>query len=180
MEGKPDTVIVAAGASPIIPNIRGIEKPKVVTALDALRQPTAVGERVVIIGGGLVACETAELLAQKGKKVTILEMMGRIANDVGIMTRRFLLRRLRESGIRMETNIEVEEITDQGVKGVRDDKSESFVGDTVVLALGMKANKELAEELKGKVGELYFIGDCAEPRKITEAIGEGFETGWRV
>lgn len=180
MEGNPDSVIVATGARPIIPDILGIEKPKVITAPDALRQPTAVGERVVIIGGGLVGCETAELLAQKGKKVTILEMLGRIASDVGIMTRRFLLHRLREAGIRMETDINVEEITDEGVKGVRDDKLESFAGDTVVLALGMRANKELAEELRGKVTELYLIGDCAQPRRITEAIGEGFETAWRI
>lgn len=180
MGGEPDTVIVATGASPIIPNIPGVEKPKVITAPDALRQPTAVGERVIVIGGGLVGCETAELLAQKGKKVTILEMLGRIANDVGIMTRRFLLRRLREAGIRMETDIKVEEITDEGVKAVRNDKPASFAGDTVVLALGMRANKELADELRGKVRELYLIGDCAEPRRITQAIGEGFETAWKV
>jgi len=180
MGGKPDAVIVATGANPIIPDIPGIEKPKVIAALDALRQPEAVSERVIIIGGGLVGCETAELLAQKGKKVTILEMLGRIANDVGMMTRGFLLRRLREAGIAMETNIKVEEITADGVRGVRESKSESFVGDSVVIALGMKANKELAEELKGKVGEVYLVGDCVEPRKITEGIGEGFQTAWKV
>jgi len=180
MEGNPDSVIVATGASPIIPDIPGIEKLKVITAPDALRQPKAVGERVIIIGGGLVGCETAELLAQKGKRVTILEMLGRIASDVGIMARRFLLHRLREAGIRMETNIKVEEITDEGVRAVRDDKPESFAGDTVVLALGMRANRELADEIKGTVSELYIIGDCAQPRRITEAIGEGFETAWKL
>jgi hypothetical protein len=50
----------------------------------------------------------------------------------------------------------------------------------VIIAVGMVPSKELAEELKSKVKQVYLIGDCAEPRLIKEAIGEGFQIAWEI
>ncbi|RLC59914.1 MAG: hypothetical protein DRH54_01575, partial [Chloroflexi bacterium] len=71
-------------------------------------------------------------------------------------------------------NVMVEEITDKGVKAKRDGLAKFFPGDTVVLAVGFKSIKGLGEKLSGKVPVPYSIGDCVEPRRIKEAIEEGF------
>jgi 2,4-dienoyl-CoA reductase (NADPH2) len=122
----------------------------------------------------MVGCEAAEFLADLGKKVTIVEMLPKIGSDYGATYRHVVLRRLRETGIKMETNVMVEEITDRGVKARRDSVVEFFPGDTVVLAAGFKSSKGLGEKLSGRVPALYSIGDCIEPRRIREAIEEGF------
>ena len=86
-EGRPDVVIVATGAIPLIPNLPGIHGNNVATALDVLAGRKQTGQTVVIVGGGSTGCETAEFLAQKGKQVTILEMLPRIGADYGPMNR---------------------------------------------------------------------------------------------
>ena len=173
-EKKPDVVIMATGAVPIIPEIPGVEGSNVVAAFDVLAGYKEVGEKVVIVGGGMVGCETAELLAERGKKVTIVEMLKRVGNDIGPATRRGTLMRLEKNRVRIETNVKVEAITDKGVRGIRDGSSEFFEGDSIVLAIGTRPDKELAKELEGKVTELHLIGDCVEPHQIMEAIKDGF------
>jgi len=175
-ELKPDVVIVATGATPLVPDIPGVSGKNVATAIDVLTGNREVGETVAVVGGGLVGCETAEFLAEKGKNVTILEMLGRIGADIGRTTRWVTMQRLRSLGVKMERNAKVEEITDKGVRVSRDGASMFFEADSAVLAVGMEPNRQLAQELEGKVKALYVIGDSAEPAKITEAI----ESGLRV
>ena len=74
----------------------------------------------------------------------------------------------------------VTEITSVGTKGLRAGSLEFFGGDSVVIAVGAKANKELAETLKDKPLALYFAGDCIEPRRIVSAIHEGFQAASEV
>jgi len=179
-EEKPDVVILATGGTPIIPDIPGAHGKNVVTAEEVLTGQKEVGEAVIIAGGGMVGCETSEFLAQRGKTVTVVEMLGRMAADVGAGYRPFFLARLRATGMKMETNVKVEEITDQGVRVSRDGASEFIGGDTVVLALGYRPNKQLAEGLGGRVAELYSVGDCAKPRTTKEAIEEGFRAGLEI
>jgi len=169
-EAKPDIVIVATGATPIVPDIPGVKGKNVATAIHVLTGRQEVGENVVIVGGGMVGCETAEFLAEKGKKVTILEMLGRIGADIGRTTRWVTIGRLRSLGVRMERNAKVEEIKESGVRASRDGGTEFFEADSVVLAVGMEPNRELARQLEKKVKALHIIGDSAEPGKVTEAI----------
>lgn len=178
---KPDVVIVATGARPLIPAIPGVKGDNVVLAEEVLLDSKPVGQEVVIVGGGMVGCETADLLLTKGKKITILEMLERIGQDIGPTNRGVLLRRLRRAGVRMETKAKVEEITKEGVRATREDgSSELFEADTVVIAAGMQSNKELAEDLKDKVASLHVIGDCVEPRRIAEAMDEAFVVGCQI
>ncbi|MBA7716496.1 7-beta-hydroxy-3-oxochol-24-oyl-CoA 4-desaturase [subsurface metagenome] len=179
-QGKPDVVVLATGATPIIPDIPGARGNNVVTAVEVLTGQKGVGETAIVIGGGMVGCETAEFLAQKGKKVSIVEMLPRIGNDIVATNRPFTLARLRQAGIRMDTNTKVEEITNKGVRVSRDGVSDFLEGDTAVLAVGFTANKELADELEGRVAALYSIGDCLEARMIREAIEEGFCIGMEI
>lgn len=173
-DAKPDIVIIATGAMPIIPDIPGVNRKNVFLATDVLKGQRDVGQNVLIVGGGMVGCETAEFLAVRGRKVTILEMLGRIGVDIERANRWVILGRLRSLGVRMETNAKVEEITESGVKVIRDGRAEFFDGESVVLAVGMEPNQKLFRELEGKAAELHTIGDSAKPGKIAQAIESGF------
>jgi 2,4-dienoyl-CoA reductase (NADPH2) len=173
-EGKPEVVLVAVGATPLIPNIPGVNGENVVTALEVLGGEREVGEHVVIVGGGMIGCEAAEYLAYKGKQVTILEMLERIGADIGMTTRWVIMQRLRNAGIAMETKAKVEEITDKGVMASRDGSVEFFTADSVVLAVGLVPRNELAQRLEGRNTECHCIGDCTKAQKIIQAIEDGF------
>ncbi|HXY73786.1 MAG TPA: FAD-dependent oxidoreductase, partial [Dehalococcoidales bacterium] len=103
-KNRPDTVIVAVGGYPLIPNIPGVKGKNVVTAIEVLTGSRAIGDKVAVVGGGLVGCETAEFLTEKGKQVTIIEMLGRMATDIPSASRWVLMQRLRAANVGMESN----------------------------------------------------------------------------
>ncbi|MFC1970133.1 FAD-dependent oxidoreductase [Chloroflexota bacterium] len=177
---KPEAVILATGSVPLVPEIAGAENSNVVGFADVLTNAREVGDRVVIVGGGMVGCETAEFLHAKGKQVTILEMLPRVGDDIGVTNRFAIMGRLREAGIRMRANTKAARITEEGVEATHDGATEFLEGDTVVLATGMKAKNELAKKLEHKIGVLYSIGDCAEPHRIVEAIENGFRIASQI
>jgi 2,4-dienoyl-CoA reductase-like NADH-dependent reductase (Old Yellow Enzyme family)/thioredoxin reductase len=178
--GESDAVILATGASPLFPDIPGVSGKNVVTASDVLSGKREVGNNVIIVGGGLVGCETAEFLRKKGKTVTVLEMLEKLATDMGPTLRWRLLYRLKEAGARLETGVKVIGMTDTGVDTERNGQRESFRGDTIVLAVGMKSNDALAQELKAKGPALYQVGDALEPRKLGEAIQEAYHVAAKL
>ncbi len=172
---NPDVVIVATGARTVAPPIPGIDRKNVVMALDVLAGRKQVGKRVAVVGGGLVGCEVAEHLAEQGKQVSILEMLPRLGSDIGITTRWVILRRLREANVQTHTSTRVVEITDAGVVASRHDSIAIFEVDSVVLAVGMKPNDEIAAKLQDKVPELHSIGDCVQVQRMAQAIKDGFD-----
>ena len=174
---NPEVVFIAMGAKPIIPQIPGVEKGNVVTAIDLLLGKKQAGESVLIIGGGLIGCETALYLAQKGKKLAVVETLDSIARDMYKANREHLLKLLDDKEVDILTNAKVLEITDDGIIiADKYGKRSTLAADTVVLALGFKSDEILVEALRDKVPELYVIGDCVEPRKVINAIWEGFRT----
>lgn len=189
-EMKPDAVIVATGASPLVPDdIPGIDKDRVVTAWDVLAGKAATAARnLVILGGGLVGCETADFLAEAGDNlaagrtaVTVVEKLGDVALDMAFEARHLLMQRLHAKGVKILTSAEVKEIIDDGVLFVRDGREESIRNvDNVVLALGARPVDHLSEKINGIVAEVYVIGDAKEPRKVLEATAEGAEVSRRL
>ena len=175
-QAQPDVVILATGSKPIIPDIPGVHNDNVITAVDVLTDKSPVGNSVVIIGGGMIGCEVAEYLAQKGKKITILETQKRIGQGINAINRWRVIQRLTQAGVSVETLIQPEEITGLLVRASREGTSYNFPADTVVLAAGMAPDNELLQELAGKV-PVHTIGDCLEPRQIGEAMEEGFRLG---
>ena len=176
---KPDAVVLATGSSVAAPDIPGADTAKVVMARDVIAGRKEVGGKVVIVGGGRVGCETALLLAGQGKNVTLVRMAGRgrLAGDVGILSRRFLLRELRESPVTVEADSSVEAITPEGVVITKNGVSMPMEADTVVLSPAPSPDNRLAEELRGRVPELHVIGDAEAPRTVAAAIHEGFRVG---
>lgn len=170
---NPDVVFVATGSVPTLPEIPGIKGKNVVTANDVLAGKALVRERVVVVGGGMVGAETAEFLAEKGKNVTILEMLGRIGLDMVPEVIMLLYQRLKKLGVAMITNAKVEEIIEDGVVYEKDGEKQTVEADSVVLAMGSKPDISLMKNLKGKVSERYTIGNAKEPGNVLEAIHEG-------
>ena len=175
---KPDAVVIAAGATPAMPDMPGIDRSNVVTAQDVLSGKAKVGQNVVIIGGGMVGCETGHYLAEQGKTVTITEILKRMANDMFYMARRRLMDGLRSKKVTLLTSATCEEIGEGSVLvTTTDGKRATIPADTIIIAVGYKANDRLRKALEGKVSEIYCIGNSSEPRRILEATSEGYKIG---
>lgn len=173
---KPDVTIIATGATPVIPEIPGISRKKVITAPELLLSKEEIVDPVVVVGGGVVGCETSLYLAQKGNRIKILEILDSIATDMFSANRMYLLKLIADTNVGTITGAKILEITEEGVlfqgKGGKD-----FVeANTIVLAVGLRPNKQLLEILGNDVSEVYAIGDCVKPRKVYNAIREGFRT----
>jgi 2-enoate reductase len=177
----PEVVFIATGSTAIIPAIPGAENMKTFTAGDILIDKEKAGDTVVIIGGGLVGCETALYLAQKGKKVTIIEKLDDIARDLWSASRQHLLLLLAENHVKVFAGSNVLHISDKNVVFTDNTgKKNDLQADTVVLAVGYRANKDLLEKIKAVVPETYTVGDCVEPRKVMSAIWEGFHAARQI
>lgn len=180
-EDRPDVLCIGTGAVPIIPDLPGIKGNHVASAIDILTGKKQAGQRVVVVGGGSTGCEIAEFLAEKGKHVTILEMLARIGADYGPMNRWVVIDRLIAAGIRMETGVKAEAITEKGVSVVRAGLyPEFFEADSVVFAVGMAPNETVAHDLTDKVSTVFKIGDVDKVAGITEAIESGFRIGMQI
>ncbi len=177
-EISPDVVVIATGAVTQIPSIPGIERQGVVLADEILAGKANMGARVAILGGGGIGTEVADFMAQRGKRVTIIEMMPEIGIPTGIplFVTQLLIPRLLRYGVRIMTRASVKEIIDGGVVMAIDGKDEIIDGiDQVIIAMGAKPVNELAHQLEGRAGSVYLIGDAKEPRTAFEATQEGAE-----
>ena len=206
---KPDAVIVATGAEPWMPEIKGIDRPNVVLAWDVLCGKEDTGKEVVIIGGGAVGLETALFLARKGtmdaetlhflmfnkaenfetlnsllyrgvKRITVVEMLKKLGRDIGTSTRWTIIQDISRLGVRTMTNTRAREITETGLLVEREGKETLLSAETIVLATGAKSLSALFETIKDRVPEVHLIGDAKTPRKALEAVAEGFEVGRSV
>jgi NADPH-dependent 2,4-dienoyl-CoA reductase/sulfur reductase-like enzyme len=172
-EIRPDVLIIATGSEPAIPNIPGIDSKRVISARRALTSEE-VGPAVLVIGGGLVGCETADYLAGKGMSVTIVEMLKHTAGDIGPAARFFLRRRLKEKQVLILTQSTVKSIDDDAAI-VNTPGGEQRLGpfDTIVIAAGAAPVNSLEELVKGSVHEVHVIGDARKPGKIMAAVEQG-------
>lgn len=173
---KPDVLIVAVGADPAKPPIPGLDNKKVIVGATMHYSEQNYGDKVVVIGGGLIGCESAAELHADGKDVTVVEMLPGIANGCGQAQSNAL--RVGMIGVNVMTSTAVKRITDEGVWVQPEGKDEMLLpADSVILSAGMKARTALVNELqKATVPEFYAIGDCSAARKMGDAIREGYYT----
>jgi NADPH-dependent 2,4-dienoyl-CoA reductase/sulfur reductase-like enzyme len=179
-ELKPDVLIVATGSEPLRLDVPGAENGNVFGALEVLTGVSVPGERVAVIGGGLVGCETAEYLVARGKRVTIVEMLEQIAADIPVTTRSAVTENLKEAGIRTEVSARAIEFTEEGVVVERDGETFVVRAEAAILAVGQKPKQDLAEKLEGRVKEIHVVGDCAGVRRMRDAIHEGARAGLEI
>jgi len=208
-ETAPDAVIFATGARPILPDIPGIEDDKVVLAWDVLTGKASVGRRAVIVGGNAVGLETALYLANQGtlspevlhflaasraetwetlvrlisqgnKGVTVLEMRKKAGQDIGPSTRWTVMAELRRLGVKLLTGAKATAINAEGIRIEKEGSPELIAADTVVIAVGAKPERGLADAIGEIVPEMVVVGDAKEPRNALEAIKEGFLAGLKI
>ncbi len=178
-EARPDAVVLAAGVSAARPAARGLEAVPLLMARDVLRG-AGVGDRVLIIGGGLVGCETAEFVAGGGKSVTVVEMLDEVAGVTPLALRKMLVARMAEAKIRVITGATCQDFTSGTVRITTVGGEGTLSFDTVVLAAGGRPDQSLREDLEKLVPEVYLAGDCLEPRGIAEAMADGLRIGLAV
>ncbi|GAG41734.1 unnamed protein product, partial [marine sediment metagenome] len=137
---KPDAVVIATGSSPVIPDIPGADNPKIITIKEVLSSEVTVGNKVLIIGGGMVGAETADYLTDLSVDITLLEMAEDIALDMVIWQREFLLERLSSRGVKVITSAVVREFLDDGAVFIKDGKEDRATGiDNIIIAAGTQS-----------------------------------------
>ena len=172
---KPDAVIIAAGSTPILPKFKGAETNNVMWVGDAYKDLSKIGDRVLIVGAGNTGAETALSLTKDGKQVTIVDMMSedkiRPQWTVGLG---YLLE---ENGARFIFETGLASITPEGAMVKPKDGEEYLIpADTVILSLGFRSRKDIAEEFANIVPHTYIIGDNKFPDSSMEATHDGFNT----
>ncbi|MBS0295209.1 MAG: FAD-dependent oxidoreductase [Proteobacteria bacterium] len=174
---NPDTVILATGARPRPSPWPSSPEMIVMPAVEALAAPHAVHGPVVVVGGGCSGAETAELLAERGLQVSLVEATGEIADDAPLDERALLLQRLERLGVSLLPNTTVLK-AQGGSISLRDASGERAIrARTVVLSLGEEPEDALAKSLIGLAPRILRVGDCVAPRRVTEAILEGTLAG---
>ena len=205
----PDVVVLSTGARPLLPDIQGIDDPRVVTSWDVLSGKATVGKKTVIVGGNAVGLETALYLANQGtlspetlhflvaqkaetwdalegmvnqgsRDVTVVEMMKKPGQDIGSSTRWTVMAELRRLGVRIQRNTKVVGIRPEGVEIEDAQGRDHLNADSVVVAAGSVGENRLLSEIEALVSEVHIIGDAKEPRNVLEAIKEGFLTGLKI
>lgn len=183
MKENADTVIIATGSKPILPDIPGKDLNTVVTAEKILLNDEQAGNSIVVIGGGLVGCETALWLAQKGKKVTIVEAASDICggpHGIPFMTYDMLKDLLAYNNVEIMKNSIVSEVTAEGVIVKTKDGSVSVNADTIILSVGYTSDNKLYKELEFDIEDLYLLGDAKQVRNIMYAIWDAYEVARQI
>ncbi len=176
---KPDTVIIATGATPAMPNISGIDCSNVVQALDVIAGKVNPEGRIVVLGGRYTAIEVVIQLAKKGKEVSLVTR-GKLGLTLERMTLRALEKILIDLRIPLYLHTQVLEITEQSVIVRIGNEVASLPVDTVVLALGMEPENSLAQELEGIVPEVYTVGDCVKPRNAASVAYQAAQLAAKI
>ncbi len=139
---------------------------------------------MAVVGGQKIGCEVAEFIADKGSNVALTDPTDTFCQDSGQKIRWLLMERLEnESKIEMRIKTTVEKIEETSITVQKEGSTEQIDGiDMVVLCMGKVSTNELADQLKAdaKVPEIYLVGDCIRPRKITEAVAEGAAVGHQI
>ena len=169
-----DYVLLATGASALVPPIPGIEKAK--TGQDVLIHKADVKGEIVICGGGQVGVETALELLERGHKVSIVEMLPDLILKEELMTRIVMMKKLAAAEVKVYCQHKVSRFTDSGVEveDMQTGEKKLLPCDDAVIAFGTKAENKLYDTLCEKFDEVHIIGDASTPDTITTAIHDGF------
>lgn len=176
MAVNPDAVIIATGAECFIPKISGYDNKNVVDAWKVLKGEENVFGKVTVVGGGLVGCETAEYLAAEGCKVTIVEMLDKIATGESATVLPTLLEEFKNYGVEVLTKAKVMEITRNSVKVETEEGAKEIEADYIVMAVGAKPVSFDTTEIEKAGINVTRIGDCAEKAAdISNAIRTAYD-----
>lgn len=172
---KADVVVVATGSNPIELNFG---EGNIQTADKILLGEEKVGDKVLVVGAGLVGCETGLWLAEKGKEVTIVEVAPQILggpHNLPFMNYDMLKDLLNYNKVDIKTSARLKSVGEGSAIIETENGQETLDVDTVILAVGYKTNKKLYEEIKHDVNKLYLVGDARHVKNIMYAIWDAYE-----
>jgi len=174
---RPDAIVCAIGADPIVPPVPGVDLEIAVSAVGMHEHMEEIGQNVVILGGGLVGCEESILLGELGKKVTVLEMKPELCRDAPFLHHEAVLLEMERLGITACTGMRCTGILPDGVTAEQDGKEIKLPADTVIIAAGLAPKLDEAESFRSCAPEFWKIGDCRQARNVRLAIHEGYDAG---
>ena len=175
----PDHIIIATGSEYIVPNIKGIEKAHHATAV-YFDPEFEAGDRVVIVGGGLVGVECGLHLASLGKKVTVIEILDKYAIEAVESSRYALIWAVEDSGMEIITGAKTTEIQDSGVVYEKNGETVSIDADTVLFATGMRPTDHAYFDFYSQAPFISLIGDANRIGKVDGAVYGGFFTAMDI
>lgn len=174
-----EAVISAVGAQPIIPPIQGIEH--AIYATDAYGMEDTLGDKVIVIGGGQVGCETALHLVKLGKLVTVIEMGSELAPDASKTHRGDILAEIdNESNLSQIILAKCTDINSDGVTYEQGTETITLLADHIILATGMKPKVAEADTFVNVAPFYRMIGDCVKARTVEMAVREGYFAGINI
>ena len=182
-ELKPDAIILASGSNPLILPIPGLKECGFVTAQDLLCGKANVGRKVLVVGGGMVGCEAAEYLAERGHQVGIIEMKDVIAEDVTKENRRYMFENFEEHKVLLRPGARVGQFYTDGVDyTLADGTAGSLRGyDNIVLAMGSRSNAALKESCEKLADKVIVIGEALKaPGNAVLATGDALAAALEV
>lgn len=173
-----DAIILATGSTPLILPIPGLAESGYVTAQDLLLGKGTVGKKVLVVGGGMVGCEAAEYLAERGHEVAIIEMKDVIAADVVPENRKFMFANFARNQVQLQPGAKVGQFYTDGVDyTMADGTAGSLRGfDSVVLAMGTRKYDPLSEAVAGAASQVIVIGEALKsPGNAVVVTADAFE-----
>jgi 2,4-dienoyl-CoA reductase-like NADH-dependent reductase (Old Yellow Enzyme family)/thioredoxin reductase len=177
----PDVVFVSTGSRPGRPPIPGIEADFVVQARDLYLTGPQDGDRIVIIGGGDIGCETADWLAAAGKQISVVEIAPAVLARMKKIPKERLLKRLSEKGVRLYEDTQVISIEDKTVRLMKKNKEAfSLKTDLVVLGINAQPENSLFYALQDKVEKVVAVGDAAAPGDLGAALRNATEAALKI
>ena len=182
-ELQPDAIILATGSNPLILPIPGLQECGYVTAQQLLEGKANVGQKVLVVGGGMVGCEAAEYLAERGHEVGIIEMKSVIAQDVTKENRGFMFDNFEEHKVLLCAGARVGRFYEDGVDYTLADGTEGSLRgyDSIVLAMGSRANASLKELCEQTAEQVVVIGEAAKaPGNAVIATGDALEAALSI
>lgn len=181
-EEKPDSVIIATGSKTLILPIEGIDNPAIIHGSDLLDGKRAAGKKVLVVGGGMVGCETAAFLGEQEHDVTVIEFRDTVGADVIHEHRVYLMKDFEEYGIGQITGAKVCRFFEDGVEYETADGEhhEARGYDSVVLSMGYRNYNPLEEQVKAIVPDTYVIGDAIRARRALDATKEAYDVASQI
>lgn len=181
-EVKPDEVVIAIGAAPMNLNIPGADLPHVTNSHDVLSGKTTVSGNVIVVGGGLVGLEVAEYIHGKADQITVVEMLDKVAKDLGPLRNICVMENLYAFGIQTVTDAKCIEIKRDAVVVDKAGKTEELPCDYIVVAIGAKARSfdQISEYCREHEIPCHVIGDAVRARRALNAIAEANELSRKI
>ena len=181
-KGNFDAVIAAVGAEVKKPDVPGIERPLVADAMEVLQGKVHLGQRVHIVGGGVIGVEVGLFLAEQDKEVVFTTRRDDFMKGVVSTQRTAYEKRIAGRKVTVHTGRRLDSVSDEGAIVVdRSGVRQAIPADSVVLATGFAPRTTLREQLEKETSlEVYAVGDCVSPRMIYDAIHEGYLIARRI